>query len=253
MSDIPISGLATLTTYSTADLIEVLDVSDTTFASTGTNKKIAVQNLLGMALGSPVSVASGGTGLGTLTAHGVMLGEGTSNPGFATVGTAGNILTDNGSGADPTFQQPVTKTIITASMASAYTLTTSFANVTGLSLSLPSAGTYLLFSVLRGAIVGTATSVGGFVWIGTQFYDSGLAAAIPNSAAFLLGVTFQTTASSVNSQGTAGVGPILYTISAPTTVVVQGKYTNGSSVPLSIITIAADSSGWSSFSALRIY
>lgn len=50
-------------------------------------------------------VAGGGTGLGTLTAHAVLLGEGTSNVSFATVGTAGRVLTDNGA-SDPTFQAP---------------------------------------------------------------------------------------------------------------------------------------------------
>jgi hypothetical protein len=42
------------------------------------------------------SVAGGGTGLGTLTANNVILGNGTSTPLFVAPGTAGNILTDNG-------------------------------------------------------------------------------------------------------------------------------------------------------------
>lgn len=53
---------------------------------------------------TPIAVASGGTGLATLTANAVMLGEGTSNPDFATTGTAGRILIDQGSGADPAFK-----------------------------------------------------------------------------------------------------------------------------------------------------
>jgi hypothetical protein len=51
-------------------------------------------------------VANGGTGDATLTAHAVLLGEGTSGVAFATIGTAGRVLTDNGAGADPTFQAP---------------------------------------------------------------------------------------------------------------------------------------------------
>ena len=39
-----------------------------------------------------LAVAQGGTSLGTLTAHAVVLGEGTSAPGFATIGTAGRVL-----------------------------------------------------------------------------------------------------------------------------------------------------------------
>lgn len=54
----------------------------------------------------PITVPEGGTNLTTLTAHAVLLGEGTSSVGFATIGTAGRVLTDNGAGVDPTFQVP---------------------------------------------------------------------------------------------------------------------------------------------------
>src|SRR5207248_5789711 len=52
----------------------------------------------------PLSVANGGTGLGTLTAHAVLLGAGTSNVAFAPVVGTGNCLMDNGLSSDPTFQ-----------------------------------------------------------------------------------------------------------------------------------------------------
>lgn len=52
----------------------------------------------------PVAVSDGGTGLTTLTTHGVLIGEGTSNVALATPGTAGYVLTSNGAAADPTFQ-----------------------------------------------------------------------------------------------------------------------------------------------------
>lgn len=42
------------------------------------------------------SVAGGGTGLATLTANNVILGNGTSSPTFVAPGTAGNLLTSNG-------------------------------------------------------------------------------------------------------------------------------------------------------------
>lgn len=60
-----------------------------------------------IALTTPVTVANGGTGAAMFTAHGVLLGEGTSAVSVATIGTAGRIFTDNGSGADPSFQAPV--------------------------------------------------------------------------------------------------------------------------------------------------
>jgi len=46
--------------------------------------------------GSVLSVSGGGTGLSTLTANNVILGNGTSNPTFVAPGTAGNVLTSNG-------------------------------------------------------------------------------------------------------------------------------------------------------------
>jgi len=46
--------------------------------------------------GSVLGVAGGGTGLTTLTANNVILGNGTSSPTFVAPGTAGNTLTSNG-------------------------------------------------------------------------------------------------------------------------------------------------------------
>jgi hypothetical protein len=47
--------------------------------------------------GSVLSVSGGGTGLSTLTANNVILGNGTSSPIFVAPGTTGNVLTSNGS------------------------------------------------------------------------------------------------------------------------------------------------------------
>ena len=61
MADKPISALTLFTSYSTADEVEILDVSDTTLAATGTNKRIQFSTLLTLA--GVGSVAGGGTGL----------------------------------------------------------------------------------------------------------------------------------------------------------------------------------------------
>lgn len=53
--------------------------------------------------GSVIGAQYGGTGLATLTAHAVLIGEGTGNVSFATIGTAGRLLIDQGAGADPSF------------------------------------------------------------------------------------------------------------------------------------------------------
>lgn len=57
-----------------------------------------------VALDTPVTVPNGGTGDTTLTAHGVLLGEGTSAVAATSAGTAGQCLTSNGASADPSFQ-----------------------------------------------------------------------------------------------------------------------------------------------------
>ncbi|MEK6357314.1 MAG: hypothetical protein V4796_31445, partial [Burkholderia cenocepacia] len=57
-----------------------------------------------LSLSVPVSVAHGGTGLTTLTQHGVVVGADAAVPNFAVPGTAGQVLTSNGPSADPSFQ-----------------------------------------------------------------------------------------------------------------------------------------------------
>lgn len=54
-------------------------------------------------LATPVTVANGGIGVGTLTANGVVLGNGTSALTVATIGTGGRLLIDQGAGTPPAF------------------------------------------------------------------------------------------------------------------------------------------------------
>lgn len=51
-----------------------------------------------------VTVAQGGTGAATFTDGGVLIGNGTGAVQVTTAGTAGQVLTSNGAGVDPTFQ-----------------------------------------------------------------------------------------------------------------------------------------------------
>lgn len=51
-----------------------------------------------------LNVMHGGTGQSALTAHGVLIGNGTSPVNVTLVGLAGQVLTSNGPGLDPTFQ-----------------------------------------------------------------------------------------------------------------------------------------------------
>ena len=54
--------------------------------------------------GTQQSVVNGGTGDQTFTAHGVVVGAGTSALAVTATGSAGQVLTSNGASADPTFQ-----------------------------------------------------------------------------------------------------------------------------------------------------
>lgn len=54
--------------------------------------------------GTDLSVANGGTGVSSLTDHGVLLGSGSGAVSVTGTGTSGQVLTSNGASSDPTFQ-----------------------------------------------------------------------------------------------------------------------------------------------------
>ena len=58
----------------------------------------------------PVNVAAGGTGLATLTAHAVLVGEGTSAVALVGPGTAGQVFLSGGGSADPAYVTPTAGT-----------------------------------------------------------------------------------------------------------------------------------------------
>ncbi len=70
--------------------------STNTFAAAQTFSATPVFSAGITSTATPVGVASGGTGLGTLTANNVILGNGTSTPNFVAPGTNGNVLSSNG-------------------------------------------------------------------------------------------------------------------------------------------------------------
>jgi hypothetical protein len=68
----------------------------TTFAGGTTGLTPASSTSGAITLAGTLVVSNGGTGLTTLTANNVILGNGTSTPLFVAPGTAGNVLTSNG-------------------------------------------------------------------------------------------------------------------------------------------------------------
>lgn len=96
------TGLATLTAH---DLLVGADTGNVTLVAPSATAGVPLVSAgasTDPAYGTAV-VAGGGTGLSTLTAHNVLLGEGTSNVGFAAPGAAGIPLISAGSTSDPAF------------------------------------------------------------------------------------------------------------------------------------------------------
>jgi len=84
--------------------INVGNATDTTVTRASAGNLNIEGNLVYRAGGTDVPVADGGTGASTLTANGVLYGNGTSAVAATAVGTDGHVLTSNGSGSAPTFQ-----------------------------------------------------------------------------------------------------------------------------------------------------
>ncbi len=154
MADEPISALTLFTSYSTADEVEILDVSDTTFAATGTNKRIQFSTLLSMA----------GVGSGGLTSVGLsvpswltvsnspLTGNGTLNV-TATTGETANQFLATPSG---TTGAVGLRAITTTDLPSAVVLTTG-------SYASPAWITSISGGIVSGNITGNAGSITGTI------------------------------------------------------------------------------------------
>src|SRR5581483_2391468 len=121
-------------------------------SNTGTSNNPAwAQVDLGNGVTGTLPVGNGGTGAGTLAAHGVVIGNGTSALNATGTGTANQLLTSNGSSADPTFQDLPTSVNGQSVLAANFSITAAngTAQDTALSVTLPSAGTYELTANVR--------------------------------------------------------------------------------------------------------
>jgi hypothetical protein len=113
--------------------IELGHASDTTLARSSAGNVTIEGNLIYRAGGTDVPVADGGSGRSDATAYAVICGGTTStaaHQSVASVGTSGQVLTSNGAGALPTFQDAST------SVAAPLTLTESDGDTTSVSYPL---------------------------------------------------------------------------------------------------------------------
>ena len=305
MANEPISALTLFTSYSTADEVEILDVSDTTFASTGTNKRIPFSTLLTMAgvatAAGVTTVAGGGTGLTAVGSADQLLGVAhtggaleyktlTAGPNVTITPAAGSITiasTGGGGGGgmtnpmttagdtiyggasgtperlpigtsgqvhtvvsgSPAWAAPVTETVINSVMSSEYTsITGTFSNV-GLSVVLPTAGTYLITGSVRSGFT-INNSVGTHAWLLLQLYDSTNSVKVPNSLAISCFGCVQVASTAIVFQGMTPLGPYIYTVTGSTTINLQaatGVAAAGSPY------VYSDVNGYSTLTAVRLY
>ncbi len=210
MPDEPISALTQIaaptgtppyptafTNPSTGAMLEILDTTNTSMASTGTNSKIAPGDLIMgyLAAGSNVTLtetsgivtiaaSGGGMTVGNAVSggsnHATLVENGSGDLAALAIGSTGQVLTV-ASGA-PAWTSPVTSNYVTAALSSTYSLTGSLA-YTGLSITLPTAGVYMIMATVAASAGGQATVAGQ----GTEFYascelyDTSVSSAIPGT------------------------------------------------------------------------
>lgn len=103
-------------------------------------------------------VPNGGTGNSTLAIHGVLIGNTASPVNVTTPGTAGQILTSNGAGADPTFQSPASGgTVTSVSVVTANGLAGTVANPT-------TTPAITLSTSVTGALKGNGTAISAITY-----------------------------------------------------------------------------------------
>lgn len=122
--------LNSITNTHTAQTIELGHATDTTLSRSASGVLAVEGKDVYMAGGADVAVADGGTGLSTLTANNVILGNGTSAVQFVAPGTNGNVLTSNGT--TWTSAAPSSAGIIAAGIfENAQTISTNYAITAG--------------------------------------------------------------------------------------------------------------------------
>ncbi len=255
MADEPISALtqvsvppfsSAFTNPSTGAMLEILDTTNTSMASTGTNSKIAPGDLIMgyLAAGSNVTL--------TETAGIVTIAAAAGLPGGA---TNGQVLTEV-SGA-PAWANPVTKTTASSLVGTVFNITKSTTTTpqsTGFTISLPTAGTYLILGAVRCQLVGSSVNIGDGIYAATQLHDNNLGSLIPGCMVLIMIGTVQAASVACNFQQSAPIGPAIYTVTQATTVELYAYYNVTGSFVATSATISSDIYAGETFmSAIRLY
>ena len=124
-----------------------------------------------------VPTAKGGTNLSSFTAGGVFFASDSSSVSFVGPCTSGYVITSNGTA--PTCAAPVTSTASQVVLGvTQFDITSTSYAATGLSILLPSAGTYEVWAEMRQGVQVSASPNGA---ISTEFYNVTDGAVIANS------------------------------------------------------------------------
>ena len=232
--------------YASADIVELrytaAVVATVDGTQTLTNKTLTAPSISSPTFTTAVPVSGGGTGLTTLTANNLLLGNGTGNVQFVAPSTNGNVLTSNGttwvSSPSSTFVSSVTATSPLAS---------SGGNTPDISLGtvpVTKGGTGVTSATAYALLAGGTTSTGSvqsLASVGTagQLLTSNGAGALPTfQAAPSGGVTSLTAGNSMSVSASTGAVTVSY----------SGSFNSVGSYTLATINNAGASSG-SNYSA----
>jgi hypothetical protein len=275
VADEPISQLTQIspppfvtafTNPSSGAMLEILDTTNHSMASSGTNSKIAPGDLLQgyLAAGTNVTLtetsgvvtiaaSGGGLAVGNPVTGGsnnaTLVEDGSGNLAALALGTAGQVLTSV-SGA-PAWANPITETVITNHLSSQYNCTATLA-ATGLTVALPAAGTYLLMANVRASVQGTSSGLTQCVWLSAELYDTIYPRVVPNSLGLLIFLQPEVISVASIMQSCAPVGPVVYTVTGATTIALYAAYTN-SGIGSPAGNIPSDANGYTTLTAIRLY
>ena len=135
-------------------------------------------------------------------------------------------------------------------LATNYNVTGSFASVgNGLTVTLPSAGTYLItgFANITLNVTGIATQ---YAYMNAQIYNTTTVTVVPNSLVNVMFIGLGSSVTSQSNQLTAPIGPIIYTVAGATQIDVQ--FDQGGTVTINSASVNAIAGGGSVLSAVRI-